>query len=166
MSSKAKRGFAATATKVKRNERGGVLVTTEDLMLLSSFLDPLNSGMINKKSLECLSILFPTMTSKDFNLLLNEKEEVPFEEIKQLLRENELNTYDPTIDAFKALDPLDTGIISREVIKELFRQFNYGEPSEDQLNFLIYVSNNNNFMPILLYSFNNYSMSIACGPRQ
>ena len=67
-------------SKVKKNSRGGVMVTPEELRTAFSFLDADKTGMISMTGLKKrLGVFFPEMSAKDYRFLMNNKKELTFE---------------------------------------------------------------------------------------
>jgi hypothetical protein len=46
------------------------------------------------------------MTAKEYRFLMNNKKELTIEDFNELLMENDLENFDPTLDAFRAFDSL------------------------------------------------------------
>lgn len=123
--------------KVKRNPKGGVLITPEEITVAFSMLDYEKSGQISLATLKKrLGMLFPEMTAKEFRFLMNNKKDLSIDDLKELLLENELNNYDPVIDAFKVFDPEGRGVVDEDVLRQAFVSFGLGELSDEELQVL------------------------------
>lgn len=65
---------ASSPVAVKRNNKGGVLVTPEDITNAFSMLDIEKTGTLTLATMKKrLSILFPDMTAKEYRFLMNNK---------------------------------------------------------------------------------------------
>jgi Ca2+-binding EF-hand superfamily protein len=135
---------------LKRNDRGGVLVTKEQIQNLFNFIG--NNGaenIQNNNSIETLTLqqvqdnlttFFPNMTSKDFKVLMGGSKQITIGEMEQLLLNNDLVNFDPSIESFHALDPSEAGCVNPERIKEIFVKLGYGGLSEEEMKILTTVS--------------------------
>jgi Ca2+-binding EF-hand superfamily protein len=87
-------------------------------------IDTKNTGYIDHESLrKSFQSLFPHISDKELRYLLNDKDKISFEELSNLLIKNEIGNFDPTIDAFLALDPMDQGFIDKDKLKNIFNHF-------------------------------------------
>ncbi len=133
--------------KVKRNSKGGVLITPEEITVAFSMLDYEKSGQISLATLKKrLGVLFPEMTAKEFRFLMNNKKDLNIDDLKELLLENELNNYDPVIDAFKVFDPEGRGVVDEDVLRQAFVSFGLGELSDEELQVLRKVNMHSLFL--------------------
>lgn len=97
-----RRETTTTFDKVKKNARGGVLVTADEMKLAFDFLDSDKSGKISLANLKKrLSVFFPNMTAKEYRFLMNNKREMTLQDLQDLLAENEVTNFDPVAEAFK-----------------------------------------------------------------
>jgi hypothetical protein len=70
-------------SKIKRNTKGGVLVSPQELQSAFTLLDPEKTGSVTLKSLQkSLSIFYPEMTKKEYKLIMNNNKEMTYEEIE------------------------------------------------------------------------------------
>lgn len=134
-------GSVPTATdtsKLKLNSKGGVLVTQAEVANAFAFMDVDKSGKLTFANLKKrLSVLFPDMSTKDYRFLMNGKRELTEADLMELLQENEVVNFDPVAEAFKAYDTKGDGFIDPSHLKEIFRQFGFGELSKEELEVLI-----------------------------
>jgi Ca2+-binding EF-hand superfamily protein len=123
--------------KVKKNTKGGVLITPEEISSAFQILDTEKTGQLTIQALKKrLTTLFPEMTAKEFRFLMNNKKEITAEDLKELLLENELTQFDPINDAFKVFDPDNKGVINEDKLRQAFISFGYGELSDEELEVL------------------------------
>jgi calmodulin len=128
--------------KVKKNSKGGVLITPEDIQAVFGLLDLEKTNTITLATLKKrLGPLFPGMSAKDYRFLMNNKKEMNLEDLKDLLTDNEINQFDPIAEAFKAFDPECTGVINEDILRQTFITFGLGELSDEELDILKRVCN-------------------------
>jgi calmodulin len=97
-----RRDVTSANDKVKKNAKGGVLVTPEEMKLAFDFLDTDKSGKISLANLKKrLSVFFPNMTAKEYRFLMNNKREMTLQDLQELLTDNEVTGFDPVAEAFK-----------------------------------------------------------------
>tara|TARA_B110000305_G_C18783571_1_gene335086 strand:+ start:27 stop:485 length:459 start_codon:yes stop_codon:yes gene_type:complete len=83
-------------TRVARNDKGGVLVTPEEIEAAFEFFDLDGSGKITMGNLKKrLSVFYKNMPNKEFRFLMNNKPEMTKEELTALLIDNEVQNFDP-----------------------------------------------------------------------
>lgn len=122
---------------VKRNAKGGVLVTHDDIAAAFQMLDSEGTGQITLASLKRrLGSFFPNMTAKEYRFLMNNKKEMTMDDLKDLLIDNEVTHFDPIYDAFRVFDPKDTGFIDEDKLRQAFIAFGLGELSDEELEIL------------------------------
>lgn len=123
--------------KVKKNSKGGVLVTMEDIQTAFSLLDVDKHGQITLPGLKKrLGPLFPEMTAKEYRFLLNNKKEMTIDELKELLVDNEVSNFDPVAEAFKIFDPKGEGSIDPAMLRTSFASFGFGEITDEEYDIL------------------------------
>mmetsp|Transcript_8651 Transcript_8651/g.8789 ORF Transcript_8651/g.8789 Transcript_8651/m.8789 type:complete len:203 (+) Transcript_8651:171-779(+) len=135
ISGKSRKGDSSA---VKKNDHGGVLVTTEELRAAFDFLDADQTGKVSLGNLKSrLGVFFPEYTSKDYRLLMNNKKDLTYDDLCDLLLENEIHNFDPIAEAFKSYDPNDEGEISAGRLKEVFKQVGLGDLTGDEVSLLM-----------------------------
>jgi calmodulin len=123
--------------KVKRNAKGGVLVTSEEAQVAFNMLDIEKGGVITLATLKKrLGVLFPDMSAKDYRFLMNNKKEMNLDDLKELLIDNEITHFDPLVGAFKAFDTDQTGAVNENLLRAAFISFGLGELSDEELDIL------------------------------
>ncbi|KAJ8608753.1 hypothetical protein CTAYLR_007788 [Chrysophaeum taylorii] len=122
---------------VPRNAKGGVLVTEQELKTAFDFFDVDSSGKITLANLKKrLGVFYKNMPAKECRFLMNDKNEMTFEDLKNLLLENEVKNFDPVAEAFKVYDPNGTGFVDTQVLRTIFENLGFGEVTEDDLQIL------------------------------
>lgn len=148
--------------KVKKNAKGGVLVTNEEIANAFSLLDSDKTGKLTLNGLKKrLGTLFPEMSAKEYRFLMNNKKELNLDDLKELLLDNELVGFDPMYDAFKVFDPDNKGSINEDKLRKAFVSFGMGELSDEELEILKRVSALFSF--VLLFLLLNLCCPIDCG---
>ncbi|KAJ1458835.1 hypothetical protein M885DRAFT_512673 [Pelagophyceae sp. CCMP2097] len=134
---KAKRREATRKDEVPRNSKGGVLVTDEELRAAFDFFDVENSGTITLANLrKRLGVFYKNMPAKEYRFLMNNKNEMTLEDLKELLVDNEVKNFDPVVEAFKVYDPEGTGYVDRNVLRSIFENLGFGEVTDDDVAIL------------------------------
>ena len=62
---------------------------------------------------------------------MNNKNEMSFEELHDLLIDNEVKNFDPVAEAFKVYDPENSGFVDTEVLRSIFESLGFGEITDD-----------------------------------
>eukprot|EP01040_Poterioochromonas_malhamensis_P005308 gene5309-5692_t len=123
--------------KVKKNSKGGVLVTSEEISTAFQLLDTERTGQLTIATLKKrLGPLFPEMSAKEFRFLMNNKKEITIDDLKDLLIDNELTNFDPVADAFRVFDPESKGVINEDKLRQAFISLGLGELSDEELDIL------------------------------
>ena len=119
--------------KVAKNSKGGVLVTEHEIATALEFFNSSNHSSNNKNKMltaknlrEKLGALGKKVTRADIALLLDGKDSMSQQEIKNLLLENQLKNFDPIAEAFQILDPTGKGFLENERLRKLFRNLGFG----------------------------------------
>jgi Ca2+-binding EF-hand superfamily protein len=84
-----------------------------------------------------LTTFYKNVSNKEIKFLLNNQQEITFEDLYELLKDNQLTNFDPVKEAFKVYDPNDTGFVDMEVVKEFFANLNYGDISDDDAKIIL-----------------------------
>jgi len=121
-----------------RNEKGGLLITEDELKIAWDFFDPngknkLTSADIKKR----LSTFYKDISTREVKFLLNNQPEITFEELYGLLKDNQLTNFDPVKEAFKVYDPHNTGFVDMDMIKTFFKDLGYGDISDEDAKIIL-----------------------------
>ena len=77
---------AVDMSEVRRNEKGGVLVTPEELRVAFELLDTEKMGSVTLAALrKRLGFFFPDMTPKEYRFLMNNRKEITLTDLEELL---------------------------------------------------------------------------------
>jgi Ca2+-binding EF-hand superfamily protein len=134
------KSLTTDTSKVKKNSKGGVLVTYEELQAAFHILDLDKSGAITLPNLKKrLGVFYPDLTAKEYRFLMNNKKEMTVEDLSELLVDNEVTNFDPIAEAFKAYDTKNLGYISDEKLREVFISYGFGELSDEEMDILTRV---------------------------
>ncbi len=129
---------AASAAEIKRNAKGGILVNPSELHQAFEFFDVDNKGYITIQDLKKrLGVFYQNLSLREYKFLMNNKSELTEHELYQILAQNELNNYDPVLEAFKIYDPNETGYIDLEVFKEILMNLGFSDITEQDIQTLI-----------------------------
>lgn len=127
---------------LKLNEKGGILVSREEVEnALKHLASDKKNGRISLVLLKKkLGIFFPEINAKDYKFLFHNRKDISVNELTELLLENDLNQFDPVLEAYKAYDPRGTGYISKENIERVFSSLGFPALSEADLDVLLSVA--------------------------
>lgn len=123
--------------KYKKNAKGGVLVTPEDIQTAFHLLDLDKSGLSLPVLKKRLSVLFPDFTSKDYKFLMNNKKEITMDDLTELLIDNEITNFDPVAEAFKVFDPANEGSVDGEKLRQAFIAYGFGDLTNEEYEILL-----------------------------
>eukprot|EP00002_Diphylleia_rotans_P037111 TRINITY_DN8265_c0_g1_i2.p1 TRINITY_DN8265_c0_g1~~TRINITY_DN8265_c0_g1_i2.p1 ORF type:complete len:224 (+),score=63.43 TRINITY_DN8265_c0_g1_i2:43-714(+) len=128
--------------KLYRNENGGIAIDEDEIQAAFNFLDINETGEIDKATLQrVLGCFFKSWSDREYNLLMSEfGGKVTAGGLKDLLIGNELANFDPIREAFKVYDPLETGFMSTEILRNITESLGHGTISQDDLDSMIYAA--------------------------
>jgi hypothetical protein len=97
-----RRETTAPDSRVRRNHRGGILISPEEIKLAFDFLDCDKSGKVSLANLKKrLAVFFPEMSAKEYRFMMNNKREMTLQDFNDMLLDNEVTNFDPVSEAFK-----------------------------------------------------------------
>jgi hypothetical protein len=97
---------SAPESRVRKNHRGGILITPEEIKLAFDFLDCDKSGKVSLANLKKrLAVFFPEMSAKEYRFMMNNKREMTLQDFNDMLLDNEVTNFDPVSEAFKVRNP-------------------------------------------------------------
>jgi calmodulin len=121
-----------------RNDKGGILVTDEELKAAFDFFDVQGTGKITLPNLKSrLGAFYKNMPMKEYKFLMNNESEMSLDDLKDLLKDNEITNFDPLAEAFKAYDPKGTGFVDAAVLRQVFEALGFGEITAEDMEILI-----------------------------
>merc|ERR1719337_75613 len=128
----------STPVPVRRNDKGGILIKEEELKVAWDFFDTKQCGKLTAADIKRrLTTFYKNVSNKEIKFLLNNQPEISFEELYDLLKDNQLTNFDPVKEAFKVYDPHNTGFVDMEVVKTFFKELGYGEISEEDAKIIV-----------------------------
>mmetsp|Transcript_97819 Transcript_97819/g.174241 ORF Transcript_97819/g.174241 Transcript_97819/m.174241 type:complete len:180 (+) Transcript_97819:70-609(+) len=131
-------GSKDNAVQLQRNEKGGILITPDELKVAWDFFDT-----NDKKKLTTLDIkrrlqtFYKDITAREVKFLLNNEPEITFDDLYKLLKDNQLTNFDPVKEAFKVYDPNNTGFVDMDMVKYFFKELGYGEISDEDAKIIL-----------------------------
>eukprot|EP00656_Telonema_subtile_P050355 TRINITY_DN649_c0_g1_i2.p1 TRINITY_DN649_c0_g1~~TRINITY_DN649_c0_g1_i2.p1 ORF type:complete len:178 (+),score=57.60 TRINITY_DN649_c0_g1_i2:167-700(+) len=129
---------AMAAAPENSSQRAGIPVDLDEIKAAFEFFDVNKKGKLNAADLkQRCSIFYKSMTPKDYKLLVGETGEITLKQLQRLLVQNELEDYDPVKEAFKVYDPSGSGFAEPEILRGIFKQLDYGEITDEDLQVLI-----------------------------
>lgn len=132
-----RRNTEIQSDETNQNSKVGVLIPDEDIKAAFEFFDAKGTGKITSSNLkERFEALTKKITKKEIKTILDGKDFITMQEIKDVLKNNELEI-DPYEEAFSVLDPTGKGFISEERLRKMFYNLGYGDLSEEELQLLI-----------------------------
>eukprot|EP00744_Colponema_vietnamica_P020531 GILI01029195.1.p2 GENE.GILI01029195.1~~GILI01029195.1.p2 ORF type:complete len:196 (-),score=42.28 GILI01029195.1:45-632(-) len=121
-----------------RNDKGGILLSEAEVKAAFDFFDENQTGKITGAGLRRkLGAFYKNLPAKEYKFLLNNKQDISFDELFALLKDNELANYDPVAEAFKVYDPHGTGFVDQDTLRDIFKNLGYGDLSEEDMAVLI-----------------------------
>eukprot|EP00930_Biecheleria_cincta_P063278 TRINITY_DN48797_c0_g1_i1.p1 TRINITY_DN48797_c0_g1~~TRINITY_DN48797_c0_g1_i1.p1 ORF type:complete len:199 (+),score=54.52 TRINITY_DN48797_c0_g1_i1:49-597(+) len=125
-------GSKDTPVALPRNEKGGILITEDELRVAWDFFDTNSKGKLTMSEIKKrLQTFYKDITTREVKFLLNNQPEITFEELFALLKDNQLTNFDPVKEAFKVYDPQNTGFVDPDIVKSFFKELGYGEISDE-----------------------------------
>ncbi|EGR30428.1 hypothetical protein IMG5_132500 [Ichthyophthirius multifiliis] len=125
--------FPAEKEKVE-----GVKISLEDIEKAFKILDEKNQG--SKISLQELKkkipVLNPNFPLNEIPALTQGKAEIKSKELFELLKQNELENFDPLQEAFNLLDPNKTGAIDMGRLQKVFSVLGYADLDQKDISIL------------------------------
>uniref|UniRef100_A0A7S2C3J7 Calmodulin n=1 Tax=Florenciella parvula TaxID=236787 RepID=A0A7S2C3J7_9STRA len=151
-----RKGDKYDLSSVPKNEKGGVLVTDDELAAAFEFFDMDGSGKITMTNLrKRLGVFYKNMPAKDYRFLMNNKPELTLQDLRELLLDNEVTNFDPVAEAFKVYDPEGTGFVDHKVLRDMFQNLGFGEVTDEDLQILVETGDVDQDGKISLSDFRN-----------
>jgi len=148
---KSSKRLSKDAPVARRNDKGGILIREDELKIAWDFFDTKGQGKLTAADIKRrLSTFYHNVSNKEIKFLLNNQPEISFDELYELLKDNQLTNFDPVKEAFKVYDPQDTGFVDMSVVKEFFHNL----PMETNDNFHIAV-----VTPVIHYCMGGLKMN-------
>mmetsp|Transcript_98774 Transcript_98774/g.288113 ORF Transcript_98774/g.288113 Transcript_98774/m.288113 type:complete len:199 (+) Transcript_98774:3-599(+) len=128
----------APATSLPRNEKGGLLISEDELRVAWDFFDTSGKSKLTTFDVKKrLQTFYKDITTREVKFLLNNQPEITFEELYALLKDNQLTNFDPVKEAFKVYDPHGTGFVEMDVVKTFFKELGYGDISDEDAKIIL-----------------------------
>ena len=94
------------------------MITDEELKAAFDFFDVNSTGKITLNNLKSrLGAFYQNMPMKEYKFLMNNETEMTLDDLRELLKDNEITNFDPLAEAFKAYDPTGTGFVDQSVLR-------------------------------------------------
>merc|ERR1712070_227283 len=117
---------------------GGILIQEHELRIAWDFFDTKGTGKLTAADIKRrLSTFYHNVSNKEIKFLLNNQPEITFEDLYELLKDNQLTNFDPVKEAFKVYDPQDTGFVDMAVVKEFFHNLGHGDISDEDAKIIL-----------------------------
>jgi Ca2+-binding EF-hand superfamily protein len=128
----------AESKKTVKSSKGRARISEEDIEVAFKFFDVKGSGKITCTNLrERFEALTKKITKKELKSILDGKDSITMQEMKDVLKESGDLSIDPYVEAFSILDPTGKGFISEDRLKKIFANLGYGNLSDEELQLLI-----------------------------
>ena len=128
----------------------------EDIAAAFEFFGHKNRKLNKTNVIETFNKLCKNVSKKDIHTIFGDKDEVTFQDVKELL-ENNTVVMDPVIAAFRILDPTNCGYITEDRLKKIFANLGYCELDDEELKVLIQKGDSDGDGKINLEDFRNLS---------
>lgn len=126
------------ALPLPRNEKGGILITEDELKVAWEFFDTNGKGKLTMSEIKKrLQTFYKDITTREVKFLLNNQPEITFDELFALLKDNQLTNFDPVKEAFKVYDPNNTGFVDMDIVKTFFKELGYGDISDEDAKIIL-----------------------------
>jgi Ca2+-binding EF-hand superfamily protein len=115
----------------------GVEIQEEDIRLAFELFGP-KDGKVTPASMRStfLALSNKKLTGKELKTIFDEKECLSIQDVSSILKDNAMQM-DPILEAFRILDPSNSGFLSTERLKKTFRNLGYGDLTDDELAVLV-----------------------------
>ncbi len=77
------------------------------------------------------------MPVKDYKFLMNGESELTYEDLYNLVKDNEISNFDPVAEAFKVYDPTGAGYTDTNILKSIYTKLGFGDLSEEDIRILV-----------------------------
>eukprot|EP00933_Yihiella_yeosuensis_P014808 TRINITY_DN13117_c0_g3_i1.p1 TRINITY_DN13117_c0_g3~~TRINITY_DN13117_c0_g3_i1.p1 ORF type:complete len:180 (+),score=41.42 TRINITY_DN13117_c0_g3_i1:139-678(+) len=137
-----------------RNDKGGILITEDELKVAWDFFDTAGKGKLSMSEIKKrLQTFYKDISTREVKFLMNNQPEISFDELYALLKDNQLTNFDPVKEAFKVYDPNNTGFVDMDVVKHFFKELGYGEISDEDAKIILETVDNDKDQRIGLDDF-------------
>ncbi|CAE7662791.1 CPK33, partial [Symbiodinium pilosum] len=128
-----------TPVPLPRNEKGGILITEDELKVAWEFFDTSGKGKLTMSEIKRrLQTFYKDITTREVKFLLNNQPEITFDELYALLKDNQLTNFDPVKEAFKVYaDPANSNFVDMDIVKGFFKELGYGEISDEDAKIIL-----------------------------
>lgn len=114
------------------------MIPEADVDAAFRFFDPDGRGSITLADLRTrLQPFYRDMPAREYKFLMGDSKTLTANDIKELLRDNDVVGFDPVAEAFKVYDPTGAGYIQIDVLRDVFRRLGFDELSEDDMTVLV-----------------------------
>jgi calmodulin len=115
-----------------------ITITEDELKKAWEFFDPKHTGRLTSvETKKRVGIFYKDVTSKEIRFLMNNQNEISFDELYQLLRDAHLGSFDPVKEAFKIYDPTNTGYVDPSLIRNFFEAMGFGQLDDEDMRIVI-----------------------------
>ncbi len=84
-----------------------------------------------------MGAFYTNLPIKEYKFLMNGETELTYDDLYDLLKNNEVSNFDPVAEAFAVYDPLGTGFADNNVLKDVFKNLGFGELSDADVKVLV-----------------------------
>ena len=121
-----------------KEQSSHVTISEDELKKAWEFFDPKHTGRLTAvEAKKRVSIFYKDVTSKEIRFLMNNQNEISFDELNQLLRDAHLGSFDPVREAFKIYDPENTGFVDPGLIRNFFEAMGFGQLDDEDMRIVI-----------------------------
>ncbi|CEP03545.1 EF-hand domain-containing protein [Plasmodiophora brassicae] len=117
---------------------GGIHVQRAELQQAFDFFDVTKKGYLTMDDLKArLPIFYSNVPVRELKFLMNNKSELTFNDLYELLADNTLTNFDPAAEAFKVYDPKSTGFVSTDVLRDILGKLGLGDITDDDIKVVV-----------------------------
>lgn len=100
-----------------------------------------------------LGAFYTNIPNREYSFLMNNKQEVSLEDLRELLQSTVITNFDPVAEAFKVYDPEGTGYVEENLLRDIFKNLDFGDISQEDMAILIETADSDKDGKISLEDF-------------
>lgn len=82
---------------------------------------------------------YKDMNLKEYKFLLDNQNEISRDELRSLLLDNDIDNFDPVLEAFKVYDPTNSGFVDMKNLKQIFEKLGMPELTDEDISIIVFL---------------------------